>query len=144
MSITMPIIMTITMTVTMTITARVSFTLTLTPNRHSTAASNHHPNHYPNHPLIITQQALYYCLPMRAHCLQHAEAMLAKSASTRAREGATSMDAEVEVEEVENLFSSMCELFFAIAAQRKRCGVLAPRPVSHLPISPSVTLPSFL
>jgi len=52
-------------------------------------------------------QALYYCLPFREKCLEHAAA------------SATNGD--------DDLLSCLCELFRSISSQRKRCGVHAPK-----------------
>jgi len=54
-------------------------------------------------------QALYYCLPMREHCIAYAAQCEAA--------GTTEDD----------LLSSLCDLFVSISNQRRRCGVHAPR-----------------
>lgn len=54
-------------------------------------------------------QALYYCVPMREHCIAYAAQCEAA--------GTTEDD----------LLSSLCDLFVSISNQRRRCGVHAPR-----------------
>ena len=54
-------------------------------------------------------QALYYCMPMREHCIAYAAQCEAA--------GTTEDD----------LLSSLCDLFVSISNQRRRCGVHAPR-----------------
>mmetsp|Transcript_2658 Transcript_2658/g.8744 ORF Transcript_2658/g.8744 Transcript_2658/m.8744 type:complete len:402 (+) Transcript_2658:83-1288(+) len=51
-------------------------------------------------------QALYYCQPFREACIQHAQG------------GTPAAD---------DLLQSLCELFYQIYSQKKRCGVLGPR-----------------
>merc|ERR1740124_991952 len=51
-------------------------------------------------------QALYYCMPMREHCIAYS--------------------AQCEGTE-DDLLSSLCDLFVSISNQRRRCGVHAPR-----------------
>lgn len=53
-------------------------------------------------------QALYYCQPLREKCLEYR--------TSSATDGGD-----------DGLLSSLCELFFSISSQKKRCGVLAPR-----------------
>lgn len=54
-------------------------------------------------------QALYYCQPLRDKCLEYRLAGLPDYGKD------------------DGLLTSLCELFFSISSQKKRCGVLAPR-----------------
>ena len=54
-------------------------------------------------------QALYYCMPMREHCIAY---------SAQCEAAGTTED---------DLLSSLCDLFVSISNQRRRCGVHAPR-----------------
>jgi len=54
-------------------------------------------------------QALFYCQPLRDKCLEYRMSGLAQDGND------------------DGLLTSLCELFFSISSQKKRCGVLAPR-----------------
>jgi len=56
-------------------------------------------------------QALYYCQPLREYCLEHRTSRLAAD----------------NCDDGDGLLGCLCELFWSISSQKKRCGVLAPK-----------------
>ena len=57
-------------------------------------------------------QALYYCQPLRERCLEHRTGRIA---------------APEDGGDGDGLLGCLCELFWSISSQKKRCGVLAPK-----------------
>ena len=64
-------------------------------------------------------QALYYCTPLRKHCLEHTLHRGTSGAGSRGEDG-------VQQEE-DDLLECLCNLFHSISTQKRRCGVHAPR-----------------